>query len=378
MSIKLAEDTINTEDIDELRDWLGTYPRLTKGPLTEAYEFKWSSYLGVPYSTFVNSGSSANLLMLATLIEAGKLTAGDKVIVPSLSWATDVAPIMQLGLVPLLCDCNLRDYSVDIEEFKELLVDAKAAIVVPVLGLVPDMKTIVEVCKAANVILLEDCCEALGSEYKGQKLGTFGEMSTFSTYFGHHMSTIEGGMVCTANPEYDKILKSIRNHGWDRDWDTQTQQAERERWDVSDFDSLYTFYFPGFNVRATDLQAFLGLKQLGKVEIFNRIRNRNFKTYLECFELPPPSPESFISNFAYPIVSDNRDKIVKVLQENNVEVRPMICGSMGTQPFYVKKYGKKHLPNSEFLKTRGMYLPNHASLTKEDITFIVSLIKDLL
>ena len=392
--IKLAEATIDNKDIDELVEWLKTYSRLTKGNLTLAFEAKWSKYLGVEHSTFVNSGSSANLLMLATLMEAGDLEPGDSVIVPALSWATDVAPIMQLGLRPMLCDCDLEDYSVDPKHFMDLLKNGeleenavghsslrhrpKAAIIVPVLGYVPEMDAIKDFCEKAEVILLEDCCEALGSEYKGQKLGTFGEMSTFSTYFGHHISTIEGGMVCTSNPKYNQILKCLRSHGWDRDMDKEYQDTLRDFWDVSEFDSMYTFYHPGFNVRSTDLQAFIGISQLDKLDNINKVRHENFITYSKCLGMALPPDDCFTSNFAFPIVSENRDKIVKLLQDNDVEVRPMICGSMGKQPFYVRKYGEKDLPNADLLREQGMYLPNHHLLTKKDIEFVCNLVKDLL
>jgi CDP-6-deoxy-D-xylo-4-hexulose-3-dehydrase len=393
--IKLAEATIDNKDIDELRDWLSTYPRLTKGPLTQEFEEKWSKYIEVKHSTFVNSGSSANLLMLATLLEAGKLEPGDGVIVPALSWATDLAPVMQLGLRPMLCDCNLVDYSYDPDHFMDLIQNgeieenafhrssvrhrAKAAIIVPVLGCVPDMEAVVKVCKANNIILLEDCCEALGSRYGDRKLGTFGEMSTFSTYFGHHISTIEGGMVCTSNPEYDAILKSIRSHGWARDWSSSTQKKINKKWKVSEFDSLYTFYHTGFNVRSTDLQAFLGIRQLDKLEEINNLRNRNYKLYLKYLNKPiHESSEIFISNFAFPLVCKNRNKIVKILQDNDVEVRPFICGSLGQQPFYVKKYGIRRLLNADHLRKYGMYLPNHHLLSEDDIKFICELIKDLI
>jgi CDP-6-deoxy-D-xylo-4-hexulose-3-dehydrase len=376
--IKLAEATIDKKDIDELRAWLGTYPRLTKGPLTLEFEEKWSDYLGVKYSTFVNSGSSANLVMLATLLEAGKLEVGDSVIVPALSWATDVSPVIQLGLKPVLCDTNLEDFSCDLEEFESKMGEVKAAILVPVLGYVPNMKKIVDICEKHNVVLLEDCCESLGSEYEGSKLGTFGAMSTFSTYFGHHISTIEGGMVCTSNTEYDDILKSIRSHGWSRDWSVKKQKEINKEWGVSEFDSLYTFYHSGFNVRSTDLQAFLGIRQLDKLEEINEARNKNFNLYLKYLGKPVPEDSGiFISNFAFPIVSKNRNKIVKILKENGVEVRPLICGSLGKQPFYIKKYGAKDLPNADYLRKYGMYLPNHHLLSEEDIRFVCELIVGL-
>ena len=217
--IKLAEATNDKHDLDALSEWISGYPRLTQGDLTKKYEAEWSDYLDIKNSISVNSGSSANLLMLYSLIEAGDLEPGDSVIVPALSWSTDLAPIIQLGLLPILCDCNMTDFSLDLDHLEKLLDEgaifeeqeirirkrAKAVIIVPVLGFVPDMERVLSICNNHKVILLEDCCESLGSEFKGQKLGTFGVMSTFSTFFGHHISTIEGGMICTNDSKYNKI-----------------------------------------------------------------------------------------------------------------------------------------------------------------------------
>ncbi len=380
--IKLASETIDKHDIDLLVNWLKTYPRLTKGRVTLNYETRWSDWLGVKHSTFVNSGSSANLLMLAALIEAGDISPGDSVIVPAVSWATDLSPVMQLGLKPILCDCNLEDFSVDIEHFKSLIVESKvkAAIVVPLLGFVPEMEKIVKICNDSGVILLEDCCESLGSRFEGDsKLGTFGVMSTFSTYFGHHISTIEGGMVCTSDSKYDNILKSIRSHGWSRDWTSEEQEAHREAWGISEFDSLYTFYYSGFNVRSTDLQAFIGLNQLDKLDGIVEARNKNYLTYLRLLGLENTS-RHFNSNFAFPLVNSNRDAIAKALSEEGIECRPLVCGSMSKQPFYLKKYPDEvnHLPNAERVRTYGMYLPNHHLLTEKDIERVCNVVKKYL
>ena len=382
--IHLAEATIDEQDMDALADWIKTYPRLTKGKLTVEYEKKWSEWLGTKHSTFVNSGSSANLLMFATLLEAGDLEPGDAVVVPALSWATDLAPVMQLGLEPILCDCNLEDLSYDLDHFRSIITQGvvrnlgeykvrirpKAAILVSVLGLIPDMHKIVEMCDRNDVILLEDCCESLGSAVEGgQKLGTFGAMSTFSTYFGHHISTIEGGMVCTSNPRYDKIMKSVRSHGWCRDWSEEDQKAHCEEWGVSDFDAFYTFFHTGFNIRSTDLQAFLGLRQLDKLEIICKQRSINFEMYQDNLKSQYKVMQrgGFVSNFAFPIISRNRDKIAKALMDANIECRPLISGSMGKQPFYVKKYGVCDLPNAEKVRQYGMYLPNHHLLCEQEI-----------
>lgn len=376
--IHLAEATIDKRDMDALADWIKTYPRLTKGNLTIEFEEKWSSWLGTKYSTFVNSGSSANLLMLAALIEGGDLKPGDSVIVPALAWATDLSPVIQLGLRPILCDCNLDDYSVDIEHFTELCKsqDIKAAIVIPILGFVPEMEQISLVCQENNVIMLEDCCESLGSKYEGdRKLGTFGLMSTFSTYFGHHISTIEGGMVCTSSEKYNKILKSIRSHGWARDWSKEDQDEYQNAWQISDFDAFYTFYYAGFNVRSTDLQAFIGLRQLDKLDSIIEARNNNYKLYLKLLNVVDNS-RHFNSNFAFPLISENRDAIVKVLTENNVECRPLVSGSMARQPVYLKRYPDviNNLPNADAIREYGMYLPNHHLLTEEEIRTICEIV----
>jgi CDP-6-deoxy-D-xylo-4-hexulose-3-dehydrase len=391
MTIHLAEATIDEQDMLALADWVSGFPRLTKGKLTLEYEDKWAKWLGTQYSTFVNSGSSANLLMLATLMEAGDLEPGDAVVVPALSWATDLAPVMQLGLEPILCDCNLQDYSYDLDHFRSIVTDGvvrvqngknvklrpKAAILVSVLGLVPDMHKIVELCERNQVLLLEDCCESLGSEVEGgQKLGTFGVMSTFSTYFGHHISTIEGGMVCTNDPRYDMIMKSVRSHGWCRDWSDDQQKAHCDEWGVSEFDAFYTFFHAGFNLRATDLQAFLGLRQLDKLEMICKRRSENFALYQDKLKakFKVPVNGEFISNFAFPILSRNRNKIAKALMKEGIECRPLICGSMGKQPFFVKKYGEQVLPNAEKVREHGMYLPNHHLLSEQEIHTICEVV----
>lgn len=380
--IKLASETIDNQDIDKLTDWLKTYPRLTKGKVTLEYESKWSDWLGVTHSTFVNSGSSANLLMLAALIEAGDIQPGDSVLVPAVSWATDLSPVMQLGLKPVLCDCNLKDLSVDLEHFKTLTrrSEVKAAIVVPLLGFVPEMGEIVSLCEQSNTILLEDCCESLGSEYEGiRKLGTFGAMSTFSTYFGHHISTIEGGMVCTSDDKYNKIIKSIRSHGWSRDWSPEEQESQRKAWDISEFDSLYTFYYCGFNVRSTDLQAFIGLNQLDKLDSIVKARNTNYLRYLRFLGKKNDS-RHFNSNFAFPLIHERRNEIAKSLSDEGIECRPLVCGSMAKQPFYLKNYPNEinHLPNAERVRTHGMYLPNHHLLTEEEVERVCSIVKNYL
>lgn len=377
--ITLVKDTIDNNDIDRLVDWLKTYPRLTKGPVTLELEKKYSKWLGRKYSVFVNSGSSANLLMLSALQQGGYLS-NNKVVVPSVAWATDLAPVMQLGLKPILCDSNKRDLSADLEHLEKIFKEEmpSALMFVSVLGLVPEMDKVVKLCEDYDVILLEDTCESMGSKYRDTKLGTFGRMASFSTFFGHHISTIEGGFISTDDKDLYDILVSIRAHGWDRDLDTEKQIELQQNWDVSTFNSLYTFYYQGFNVRATDLQAYIGLTQIDKLDDWGVKREQNYLKYQELIKndhwKPVGDLNDFTSNFAYPIIHPKRDEIVEQLEVNGVEVRPMICGSMGTQPFYVKEYGRLELPKVTEIDTYGFYVPNNPHLTDDEIEYICNII----
>ena len=375
--ITLVKDTIDNNDVDRLIEWLKTYPRLTKGLVTLELERKYADWLGTEYSVFCNSGSSANLLMLSAIIEKYK---SKKVVVPSVAWATDLAPVMQLGLKPLLCDCNMNDLSVDLNHLEELFKTESpdALLLVSVLGLVPDMDEITRLCEKYDVILLEDTCESMGSQFRDKKLGTFGLMSSFSTFFGHHISTIEGGFVCTDDKEIYELLVSLRSHGWARESSVVTQLKLREEWNVTDFDSLYTFYYPGYNVRSTDLQAYIGLAQIDKLEDWGKKRESNFEFYQELIRndywKPKYDLNNFTSNFAYPIIHPNRNDIVKILQKNDIETRPMVCGSMGTQPFYVKEYGRLELPKVTEIDSFGFYVPNNPHITDGEIVHISNII----
>jgi CDP-4-dehydro-6-deoxyglucose reductase, E1 len=378
--IRLVEDTIDNKDIDNLIDWLKTYPRLTKGPLTEELEAKFAKWLGTKYSLFCNSGSSANLLMLYSLIEASIIKRSAKVVVPSICWATDLSPLIQLSLQPIICDCNLDNLAVDVDHLEQIFIEESPGVLllVSVLGISPEMNLISELCQKYNVILLEDNCESLGSMFRNRKLGTFGLMTSFSSYFGHHISTIEGGFIGTDDEELYHILKAIRSHGWDRDLPKKVQKELRNEWSISDFDSLYTFYYAGFNLRSTDLQARIGLDQIKKIPNIAKKRENNFRLYHEkiknqYWKIKPPK-NSYISNFAYPIIHENKKRIVSNLIANNIEVRPLICPSIGTQPMYTKQFGKVVLKNSEIVDKYGFYVPNHPQLTEKNIDFICEII----
>ena len=265
--IKLAQDTIDQNEINDLANWIKQNNQLTKGPLTKQFEKEFAEYIGTKYAVFVNSGSSANLLMYYACLEQGSLK-NKKVIVPAISWITTLSPAIQLGFTPILCDADKEDLGLDLEHFEELCEKEKPAlaIVVHVLAHLNKMDKIRSICQKYNVQLIEDACEALGSQNNGIKAGNFGLAGSFSFYYGHHISTIEGGMVVTNNRELYNIMLSIRSHGWSRDIEPEFETSWKASFDVDEFRNLYTFYYPGFNLRSTDLNAFLGLSQLKKME----------------------------------------------------------------------------------------------------------------
>ncbi|MDB4430221.1 DegT/DnrJ/EryC1/StrS aminotransferase family protein [bacterium] len=384
MAINLVSDTIDREDIAGLINWLHQkeIPQLTKGPITKEYESKFSNWLGTNHSVFVNSGSSAILLGLTALKFGGKLK-NNKIVVPDVSWATDVSTPLILGMDTFVVDCNREDLSADLDHLESIFREENPAafILVSVLGLVPDMDRIVSLCEKYNVLLIEDTCESMGSEYKGQKLGTFGCMSFFSTYFGHHISTIEGGLISTNNKDINDMLLMIRSHGWDRDLDDDTATKLAEKHNVKDFDRLFTFYMPGLNVRSTDLQAKIGLSQVDKIDKFAKIRNDNFLNYNDRLKYsanlisPTQREGDFVSSFCYPIILQERNKCIAELRANDIACRPLIAGSLTKSPMW-KKFGGMEVnnPNAIFVNDYGFYCPNHQGLSDTDIERICDII----
>jgi CDP-6-deoxy-D-xylo-4-hexulose-3-dehydrase len=377
--IKLVSDTVDKNDINSLVEWLSKddIPRLTKGDLTWELEKKWAKKIGTKYSVYVNSGSSSIFLTLATLKETNRLK-NLKIVVPSLSWATDVSSPMLLGYETIMCDCNFDDLSCDLDKLETIFKKENPStfILVSPLGLVPRMSEIVELCNNYGVILLEDVCESMGSKYKGDYLGSFGYASFFSMYFGHHISTIEGGFINTNDEDFYYNLLMMRSHGWDRDLPKKIQDKLRKKYNCSDFEGLYNFYLPGMNLRATDLQAFLGLRAIDKLDTYSHKRRNNFKIYIKQIKnnfLKLEEKEGdFVSSFAIPIVHTNKQEIIKELISNDIEVRPLIAGNMANKPMW--KGSKDNLENSDKIDKQGFYIPNHQDLTVNDIKKITKII----
>jgi len=379
--IKLVSDTIDREDINHLIQWLSQdkIPRLTKGELTWALEEKWAQKIGTKHSVFVNSGSSAILLTLAALKQSGELP-NNKIVVPALSWATDVSSPMLLDYEVLLCDCNLDDLSCDITYLEMLFKshNPSALILVSPLGLVPEMDKITSLCEEYGVLLLEDVCESMGSKHQNQYLGSFGHASFFSLYFGHHLSTIEGGFINTNDEDLYHLLLMMRSHGWDRDLPPDKQKEIRRKYQCTDFSALYNFYVPGFNLRSTDLQAFIGLRVIDKLDNYSQARHDNFNEYIRQIKGNKihlkERPGDFVSSFSVPVLHNKRNTIVEHLDREGVEVRPLIAGNMAAKPMWLDTNDQPFLPNCELIDSDGFYIPNHQDLSVDNITSICKII----
>lgn len=377
--INLVQDTIDQKDIASLISWLETNPRLTKATRTVEFEQEWSNWLGCNYSVFVNSGSSANLAIFYALILLGRLK-NKKIVFPCLSWVTTVSPAIQLGLEPILCGTDKTNLGIDVEEFEQICKreSPAALMVVHALGFPNDMVRIQEICKKYDVILLEDSCESVGTLVNGKKTGTLSLAASFSTYYGHHFSTIEGGFISTDDYELYNMLKSIRSHGWSRDLDEVSRINLQLKYGIDDFRNFYTFYYPGFNLRSTDLQAFIGIQQLKKLNHFCDRRWENLKLYDKYIVNPywkiPIQQFEYVSNFAYPIIHPKLPEIVKELAKNSVECRPLIAGSISRQPFFFERYSVKRHEFSDEIHDKGMYVPNNPNMTEEQIKFVSDIV----
>lgn len=375
--IALASETISQAELESAASWMVAGNQLTKGKETLFFEEEFGKYLGSEYAVFVNSGSSANLLVAAALKESGRLK-NLKVVCPAVSWVTTVTPFTHLGFEVLLCDASPLDLGVDVVKLREIFYQERPSllVIVHVLGHPNDMVEIQKLCEEFDVVLFEDSCEALGTETAlGQKLGTIGIAGSFSFYYGHHISTIEGGMVTTNDFDLYQLMLSLRSHGWSRDLDGDVRKRLQVDHGIDDFRNLYTFYFSGFNFRSTDLQAYIGRNQLNRMGEIVEVRAANQSTY----ELGLPkfwtqkSRTKVLSAFAYGTAVSNRSQVAETLSREGIESRPLICGNLARHPFWSKWHKPQVLPVSDFVHDYGMYLPNHASLSLEDIDRVVDI-----
>jgi len=374
----LAQDTIDRQDIDRLIDWLKTYPRLTKGAVTLEFERHWSEWLGRPYSVNCNSGSSANLLMYYALLRSGKLR-NTNVIVPSVGWVTSIAPAMQFGFTPYMCEADPDTFGLDLNHLEDLLKrhQAQTVLLVQVLGVPHRMREVQALKDRYGFYLLEDACAAIGAEYEGRKVGTFGDMASFSFYFGHQMSTIEGGMVSCNDRRFADLLLMLRSHGWSKDLPGTRHEELVEQYEIDDFHSPFVFYEPGFNLRSTDLNAFIGIEQVRKLDGMTGRRQANHDRYLQQlgarFYTQRPPRDSKVASISFGLLADSpeqRKRIVRALVAEGVETRIFSAGNLGLHPFWMNRYGKASFPVADRVHHCGFFLPNHASMTEQDVLHI--------
>jgi CDP-6-deoxy-D-xylo-4-hexulose-3-dehydrase len=387
--IKLIKSTFYDESVTKksLTKFIEKSSQLSFGPACDKFEKKFAVWQGREHCSLLNSGSSANLAIIQALLNLNRLKVGDKVGFSGITWSTNVMPLIQLGLVPVPVDVELDTLNVSSKTLNNALKKEKIKMlfITNLLGFCDDIDEIEKICKKEKIILIEDNCESLGTVYKGKKLGNYSLASSFSFYVGHHMSTIEGGAVCTDDEELDIMLRLVRAHGWDRNLSFARQDAIRNKFKVnSTFYSRYTFYDLGYNLRPTEITGFLGIEQLKHLNKIISLRQKNYQQFSEAIYTKTNHYYSvrtdhldLVSNFAVPIICKSqktRDQLVK-LCENQVEIRPIVGGNMVMQPFFRKYVKRKSLqcPNSELIHQNGLYFGNNPDLTQKEIKKIIDI-----
>ncbi len=386
--IKLIKSTFYKEEEakKELVKFISKAEYLSFGQQCEKFEEDFAKWQKRKYCIFVNSGSSANLALIQTLLNLNRIKKNDNVAFSSLTWSTNAMPLIELGVNPIPVDIELNTLNVSSKKLLDVLKKYKisALFLTNLLGFCDDVDKIAEICKKKNIILIEDNCEALGTVYKGRKLGNFGLASTFSFYVGHHMSTIEGGAICTDDKELSDMLRLVRAHGWDRNLSFESQTKMRNKHKVnSTFYSRYTFYDLGYNLRPTEINGFLGNLQIKYLPEIIKKRNMNFlKIASILYKSPNYYPIEYdhidlLSNFAVPIICKSRKVRNELVEKckDKIEIRPIVGGDMALQPFF-KKYIKKSYPsnvNAKIIHEQGLYFGNNPELSEKEIKEIVKI-----
>lgn len=387
--IKLIKSTFFDEDAtkQKLAQFIIKAEQLSFGPQCETFENRFAEWQKRKYCVFVNSGSSANLAIIQALLNLGKLKPNDAVGFSALTWSTNVMPLMELGLKPVPIDVELDTLNVSSSKLLEVLKKHKLQMVflTNLLGFCDDIDVIRNICKKEKIILIEDNCESLGTKYKGQLLGNFGKASTFSFYVGHHMSTIEGGAICTNDAKLADMLRIVRAHGWDRNLNRESQTAIRNKHKVNiTFYSRYTFYENGYNLRPTEINGYIGNIQLKHLTTIINERKKNFLTIAKHIYSQPEKYYpirydhlDFVSNFAIPIVCRTqkiRDDLVEKCTDI-IELRPIVGGDMTKQPFFMKHSRSKKITqntNASLIHKQGLYIGNNPELTSDEVNTIIS------
>ncbi|MFH0737370.1 MAG: DegT/DnrJ/EryC1/StrS family aminotransferase [Candidatus Micrarchaeota archaeon] len=380
--LPLMEPSFGPDEIMEAFDSMVNL-QLTMGKKVRNFETLFSEYLSVKHSTMVNSGSSANLLAFSILANptiAGRICPGDEVIVPAVTWSTSIFPIINVGAKPVLADVG-EDYLLDTEKMKELITPkTKAIMAVHLLGNVCDMSAITDLAEDHGLFVVEDTCEALGSEYGGKKAGNLSDISTFSFYFSHHITTGEGGMLCTNDFNFADLSKILRAHGYVRDSLRKDEHISAN----PTIDPRFLFVNLGYNLRPMDIQAAFGIHQLAKLEGFVQKRiataralASRLKRYEEYLILPKEKPQTRHSWFVFPITVRenapfNKSDLVRHLESHGIETRPLVCGNFAEQPaISLFDFDKGDLRTSKFIMTNSFYFGVHPTITEEKLSKVV-------
>ena len=385
--LPLMDDNINREDVNSVIDFLNQdpIPKLTNGPKVVEFEKQWSEWVGVKHSLFVNSGASANELTMLAL----KYMYGDgEVIVPPLTWISDISSVLFAGFRPVFVDVNFDNLSFDLNKLKEAITPKTRAIFLThVLGINGLTDELLKLCKDKNILLIEDVCESHGTTFKGKKVGSFGYASNFSFYFAHHMSTIEGGMVCTNDDKFYQMCRALRSHGMMREMtDDSMKQEIIEKY--PDLNPDFIFVGPAHNFRSTEINAVIGLNQLPRLDDNNKKRISNFNHFISNL-----NAEKYITelrtagqcNYAFIVIMRDdslavRDKIEATLKKEGIEFRRGLSGggNQMRQPFMTQfNYNLDNYPNIEHIHNFSWYIGNYPSLLKEKIDYLLEVLNNL-
>ena len=374
----LMSNNFEKDDLDSVIKLLKKNdPILTQSKNVLKFEKSWSKWLGVKYSVFVNSGSSANMISINIL---NILKGSGEVIVPSLTWSSDISSVIKNKMKPIFVDINLNNLSMNEDQvFKSFNSKTRAIFLSHIQGFNGLSNKLLDFIKKKKIFLIEDVCESHGASFREKKLGTFGQISNFSFYYAHHMSTIEGGMICTNDKKIYQIARVLRSHGLVREINEKKDKRKFEK-KYKDLSKQFIFLYPGYNMRNTEIGGVLGLSQLKKLNRNINLRNKNFnfflanldkKKYFTNFKLEG------MSNYAFPVILKTksikkRNMFEKILIKNRIEFRRGNAGggNMLRQPFIKELNGpldKKKFKNVEIVHSFGYYIGNYPSLSKKRI-----------
>ena len=382
---QLINDSITDDDKKAWTDFINTpNQRFTQGVKVKEFEKAWSEWLGVNYSVFVNSGASANYIMTSIMKETHGL---GEVIVSPLGWVSDVSPLVNLGFTPVFVDIDKNNMSITLENIKKAVTDRTVGVcLVHVLGFNAITDELVDFCEENDLFLMEDCCESHGATHQGKKVGTFGKVSNFSFYFGHHITTIEGGMICTDDTKIYDLARLFRSHGMTREASHELKEEYRIKY--PDLNPLFTFAVPGYNMRNQEMNAILGLSQLKRLDYNKERRSINFNTWVDNLDRDKyyvDFDRNGNSNFSLPLIlskpdTQTFDDVCDFLQLNDVEFRVGTAGggNQARQP-YLEGYDvvRHDLSNVDYIHDYGLYIGNHPELKVEDIIDLCKGLNDL-